>query len=222
MHPTLPSELKMDTLRPLAANVIGQAKDLAAHGMPHLRNLLREALRPMNCYYTNKIKGQHTEPPLIERALHQDFSAKPAEARKQRIAVAHSGTERWGEETFPAFDSVAFFEGSVVQAMHRHLHDQLSPQDLLQTNDDGNEEKITPGIRRDRGVKVGAHIPPDPAAVPQFMEEWTRGYRYARAGETAVIALTAAHHRLAWIHPFSMATDARRGCIRISVYRRLG
>jgi Fic family protein len=28
------------------------------------------------------------------------------------------------------------------------------------------------------------------------------GYRFARAGETAVIALAAAHHRLAWIHPF--------------------
>ncbi|MGV7244442.1 Fic family protein [Caballeronia sp. M23-90] len=202
MHPMLPSELKMDTLRPLAADVIGQAKDLAAHGMPRLRDLLREALRPMNSYYTNKIEGQHTEPLLIERALQEDFSAKPGEALKQRIAVAHIGTERWGEKTFPAFDSTAFFESSVVQAIHRHLHDQLSEQDLLQTGDDGKEEKITPGVWRDRGVKVGAHIPPDPATVPRFMEEWTRGYRYARAGETAVIALTAAHHRLAWIHPF--------------------
>ncbi|KQR76437.1 hypothetical protein ASG35_15335 [Burkholderia sp. Leaf177] len=202
MHPMLPSAVKMDTLRPLAADVIGQAKDLAAHGMPHLRDLLREALRPMNSYYTNKIEGQHTEPLLIERALNEDFSAKPGEAQKQRIAVAHIGTERWGEETFPTFDSTTFFDGSVVQAIHRHLHDQLSPQDLLQIGEDGQEEKISPGDWRERGVKVGAHIPPDPATVPRFMEEWTRGYRYSRAGETAVIALTAAHHRLAWIHPF--------------------
>jgi Fic family protein len=60
----------------------------------------------------------------------------------------------------------------------------------------------SPGLWRNRGAKVGAHIPPDPATVPLFMEEWYRGYRYARAGETAVIALMAAHHRLAWIHPF--------------------
>ena len=77
MHPMLPSALKMDALRPLAADVIGQAKDLAAHGMPHLRDLLREAMRPMNSYYTNKIEGQQTEPLLIERALQKDFSAKP-------------------------------------------------------------------------------------------------------------------------------------------------
>ena len=202
MHPLLPSEPKMDSLRPLAADVIGQAKDLAAHGMPHLRNLLREALRPMNSYYTNKIEGQHTEPLLIERALQKDFSSKPGEARKQRIAVAHIVTERWGEETFPTFDSNVFFEASVPQAIHQHLHDQLSPQDLLQIDDDGKEERITPGAWRDRGVKVGSHIPPDPATVPDFMDEWDRGYRYARAGETAVIALMAAHHRLAWIHPF--------------------
>jgi hypothetical protein len=55
MHPLLPSEPKLDSLRPLAVEVIGQAKDLAAHGMPHLRDLLREALRPMNSYYTNKL-----------------------------------------------------------------------------------------------------------------------------------------------------------------------
>jgi hypothetical protein len=52
------------------------------------------------------------------------------------------------------------------------------------------------------GGQGGAHIPPDPATVANFVEAWHRTYRYARAGETAVIALMAAHHRLAWIHPF--------------------
>jgi Fic family protein len=202
MHPLLPSEAKLDSLRPLAAEVIGQAKDLAAHGMPHLRDLLREALRPMNSYYTNKIEGQHTEPLLIEQAMRKDFSSKPAEARKQRIAVAHIATERWGETTFPSYDSTALFEASVPQDIHRLLHDQLSPDDLLQNDDEGSKELIVPGAWRERGVKVGAHTPPDPATVPDFMQEWHRGYRYARAGETAVLALMAAHHRLAWIHPF--------------------
>jgi Fic family protein len=202
MHPLLPSEPKLNSLRPLAAEVIGQAKDLAAHGMPHLRDLLREALRPMNSYYTNKIEGQHTEPLLIEQALQRDFSSKPAEARKQRIAVAHIVTERWAEETFPSFDSDTLFQSIVAQAIHRHLHDQLAPEDLIQTDDEGKEEKVTPGVWRDRGVKVGVHIPPDPAMVANFMEEWHRGYRYTRSGETALIGLMAAHHRLAWIHPF--------------------
>lgn len=202
MHPLLPSEKKMDDLRPLSAETIAQAKDLASQGMPHLRRLLRETLRPMNSFYTNKIEGQHTEPLLIERALAQDFSSKPDEARKQRIAVAHIHTERWGEAAYPAFNSNEFFNPAVVQDIHRHLHNQLEPDDLVQTGEDGNEKKIIPGEWRQEGVQVGRHIPPDPQTVPRFMEEWHKGYMYSRAGETAVIALMAAHHRLAWIHPF--------------------
>lgn len=202
MHPLLPSEKKMDDLRPIAAEVISQAKDLASHGMPHLRRLLRETLRPMNSFYTNKIEGQHTEPLLIERALAQDFSNKPEEARKQRIALAHINTERWGETAYPIFDSNEFFNPVVLQAIHRHLHTQLAPNDLVQTNEHGIETKIIPGEWRQEGVQVGRHIPPDPKTVPQFMDEWHKGYMYSRAGETAVIALMAAHHRLAWIHPF--------------------
>lgn len=89
MQPMLPGESKLNDLRPLAADLINKAKDLAAQGMPHLRALLRETLRPMNSFYTNKIEGQHTEPLLIERAMNKDFSSQPDEARKQRIAVAH-------------------------------------------------------------------------------------------------------------------------------------
>ena len=202
MHPLLPGDGKLNELRPMAAEVIGCAKDLAAQGMPHLRTLLRETLRPMNSFYTNKIEGQHTTPLLIERALSKNFSSKPDEAQKQRIAVAHIETERWGESAYPQFDAQTFFAPEVPQAIHRHLHAQLLDADLVQIDDDGMEEKVQPGIWRDKGVKVGQHIPPDPATVPLFMEEWHRGYRYSRSGENALIALMAAHHRLTWIHPF--------------------
>lgn len=202
MHPLLPGDDKLNELRPMAAEVISSAKDLAAHGMPHLRTLLRETLRPMNSFYTNKIEGQHTTPFLMERALHQNFSNKPDEAQKQRIAIAHIETERWCEAVYPQFDAQVFFTPEVPQAIHRHLHAQLLDEDLVQIDDDGTEEKVQPGVWRDKGVKVGQHIPPDPATVPRFMEEWDTGYRYSRAGENALIALMAAHHRLTWIHPF--------------------
>lgn len=202
MSPLLPGEASLNDLRPVAAEVISRAKDLAAQGMPHLRALLRETLRPMNSFYTNKIEGQHTTPLLIERALSKDFSSKPDEAQKQRIAVAHIETERWGEHAYAQFDAQTFFAPDVPQAIHRHLHAQLLDADLIQSGDDGVEEKVLPGVWRDKGVKVGQHIPPDPASVPGFMAEWYHGYRYSRAGESALITLMAAHHRLTWIHPF--------------------
>jgi len=202
MLPMLPGEHKLDDLRLLAAKVIAGAGELAAHGMPQLRALLREALRPMNSYYTNKIEGQHTEPLLIERAMRQDFSRSPDEARRQRIAIAHIDTERWSETVWTSFDSTTFFTQETVREIHRHLHAQLLPQDLAQQGDNGETAAVSPGEWRTRGVKVHRHVPPDPSCIDAFMQKWHEGYRFARAGETAVIALAAAHHRLAWIHPF--------------------
>jgi Fic family protein len=202
MQPLLPGEHKLEGLRLLAAEVIAGAGDLAAHGMLRLRALLREALRPMNSYYTNKIEGQHTEPLLIERAMQHDFSGKPDEARRQRIAVAHIETERWSETVWPSFDADMFFTGDAVRAIHRHLHGQLQPDDLLQEDGDGQVAEVLAGEWRTGGVQVGRHISPDPASIPAFIDAWHDGYRRARAGETALIALGAAHHRLAWIHPF--------------------
>ncbi|HTH74634.1 MAG TPA: Fic family protein [Trinickia sp.] len=202
MTPMLPGEHKLDALRLLAADVIRGAGDLAAHGMPRLRALLRDALRPMNSYYTNKIEGQHTEPLLIQRAMRRDFSGSPDEARRQRVAVAHIETERWSETVWTSFDSEAFFAPETVSDIHRHLHAQLQPEDLAQEGDNGDAAAVTPEAWRTHGVRVGRHVPPGPADIPAFMQAWQAGYRYARSGETAVIALAAAHHRLAWIHPF--------------------
>ncbi|WP_321787216.1 Fic family protein [Paraburkholderia sp. J94] len=202
MQPLMPGEHRLDVLRPRAAQVVAESGQLAAQGMPRLRTLLREALRPMNSYYTNKIEGQHTEPLLIEQALQRDFSSQPDEARRQRIALAHIETERWSEAAWPQFDSASHFAPVTVRDIHRHLHAQLRPDDLQQKDDEDRMIAVDPGEWRTRGVQVGRHIPPDPAAIPAFMDAWQAGYQYARAGETALIALGAAHHRLTWIHPF--------------------
>jgi Fic family protein len=202
MQPLMPGEHRLDALRPRAAQVIAESAGLAAQGMPRLRALLREALRPMNSYYTNKIEGQHTEPLLIEQAMQRDFSSKPDEARRQRIALAHIETERWSEAAWPHFDSARHFAPDTIRAIHRHLHAQLHPDDLQQKDDENRLIAVDPGEWRNQGVQVGRHIPPDPAAIPAFMGAWQAGYHYARAGETALIALGAAHHRLTWIHPF--------------------
>ncbi|MBC3832998.1 Fic family protein [Undibacterium amnicola] len=202
MHPLLPSGAKVDALRPLAAQLISRAKDLPAQGLPQLRSLLRETLRPMNSFYTNKIESQHTTPLLIAQAMNRDFSMQPDEARKQRVAIAHIETERSGELHYPIFDAATFFKPEIVQAIHAHLHAQLTLDDLTQISDEGIQQIVHPGEWREAGVKVGQHIPPDPATVPLFMEAWCQAYERSAAGENALIALIAAHHRLTWIHPF--------------------
>ena len=203
MFPMLPGERRLGELRELAAVLISRAKDLPAAGEPPLGRLLRDVVRPMNAYYSNKIEGLQADPILIERALHQDFSSGPDEASRQRLALAHIETERWGEAAYPRYVPTQLFTASSVQGIHEHLYQQLLPEDRIQHWEDGREEHVEPGRLRSAFVKVGSHVPPAPEAIPRFLEEWSRQYQPARSDELAVIALMAAHHRLAWIHPFA-------------------
>ncbi len=61
---------------------------------------------------------------------------------------------------------------------------------------------MVPGEVRQRGVAVGRHEAPTAESLPRFIERWQQVYGGVRRGEASVVALAAAHHRLAWTHPF--------------------
>jgi Fic family protein len=61
--------------------------------------------------------------------------------------------------------------------------------------------QIIPGELRHRDVQVGQHIGISPGAVPRFLRRFEEVF--STLGESdSVRATAAAHHRLAWIHPF--------------------
>ena len=61
--------------------------------------------------------------------------------------------------------------------------------------------RVVPGELRTRDVVVGTHVAVSPAAVPRFLERFEEGYgRLSRTD--SIVGAAAAHHRLAWIHPF--------------------
>jgi Fic family protein len=171
---------------------------------------LREALRPMNSYYTNKIEGQHTSPLLIENAMRKDFSQRPDEARKQRAAMSCMLAESWAEATLGSPGELAngggFFKQDIICDLHRAMYRHLPVEDRMVHGNhaDGSDwtEIVEPGGLRTHEVQVGQHFPPGKDALGSFLEAFWRGYRFELKGERAVIAILAAHHRLAWIHPF--------------------
>jgi Fic family protein len=73
------------------------------------------------------------------------------------------------------------------------------PSDDL-TLSDGT--RLVPGEMRQRGVAVGRHEAPAWESLPRFLARWTEAYAGVRRGEASIVALAAAHHRLAWMHPF--------------------
>ncbi|HEY5329392.1 MAG TPA: Fic family protein [Acidobacteriaceae bacterium] len=160
---------------------------------------LADLVRSMNCYYSNLIEGHDTHPIDIERALKNDYSADAKKRDLQLEAKAHITVQQWIDG--------GGLKGRVADAgsireIHRRFC-ELVPDDLLWIEDPTTKKrlKVIPGDLRDRDVEVGNHVAISPGALPRFLQRFEEVYSKLGKTET-IIATAAAHHRLAWIHPF--------------------
>ncbi len=206
-EPLLPADSVLGSLLERSSDLSRAATALGNTAGQTAQLELRKLLRSMNSYYTNRIEGEHTRPSDIERALQQDFSAQADLARKQRLAVAHIRTEAVCEAELDhrrtqgeATDAAArwLYTPEALTWLHAQLFDGLPASDL--TLADGSQ--MVPGQFRQRAVAVGRHEAPTAASLPLFLARWAEVYGRARRGEASIVALAAAHHRLAWTHPF--------------------
>src|SRR5208282_4054893 len=87
--------------------------------------------------------------------------------------------------------------------LHREFYTRLPEPLHWAVTKSGQRYQIQPGGLRDFMVDVGKHTPPDFAALPKFLNRFHSFYGDKYILETdRLIAIAAAHHRLAWIHPF--------------------
>lgn len=202
-EPLMPAEFGIEPLLERASDLTRAATLLGPAAQTGLREM-KTLLRSMNSFYTNKIEGEHTRPVDIERALNQDYSSDADLARKQRLAVAHIRAELSCEAELDARrlagedPSRWLYSAEALTWMHAQLFQGLPEQDL--TLIDGSI--MTPGLLRTHPVAIGRHEAPTPPAVPAFVDRWAQAYGQVRRGEASIVAAAAAHHRLAWIHPF--------------------
>jgi Fic family protein len=160
---------------------------------------LASLVRSMNCYYSNLIEGHDTHPIDIERALNGEYSNDAKKRDLQLEARAHIAVQQWIDDGGLRGRAVT---ADAIREIHRRFCEHL-PADLLWVEDPATKEKIEviPGEFRHRDVAVGDHIPVSPGAVPRFLRRFEEVY--SRLGKTeTILATAAAHHRLAWIHPF--------------------
>lgn len=199
MEPLLPGEHRQGLLLEQAGDLIRAADKLTGMCQPGALTGLRTLLRAMNSYYSNKIEGQHTLPLELEQALRNDYSQDADKARRQRLAVAHMATEAKLESLWSSWRNPTIWSAQMVCDIHQDLFARLPVEDRLL--DDGVTVLI-PGELRSQEVSVGRHAAPQAEQVPAFLDRWGDVYGAARRGEQYVLAIAAAHHRLAWIHPF--------------------
>lgn len=182
---------------------------------PAILGSLATLVRSMNCYYSNLIEGQDTHPIDIERALKNDYSTDPRERNLQLEARAHVAVQQWIDAGGLSGKAVA---ADSIRAIHRRFYEEL-PDDLKSVEDPTTRERVPviPGELRRRHVQVGLHVAVSPGAVPRFLERFQEVYGRLGKADT-VLSAAAAHHRLAWIHPF---TDGNGRVMRLMSHATL-
>jgi len=95
-------------------------------------------------------------------------------------------------------------EQSFLCWIHRSFYEHL-PDELLEVKSPSGEllDKVVPGKLRHREVQVGKHIPPTAKYLNNFLDRFNQIYSPEGKNDIEKIIISAAaHHRLAWIHPF--------------------
>ena len=201
MEPLLISEGSREraTLTDLALELAQKSAGFRRSLPESLLTSMADLVRSMNCYYSNLIEGHNTHPIDIERALKGDYSTDAKKRDLQLEAKAHITVQQWIDSG--GLKGRALMADSIRETHRRFC--ELLPDDLLWIEDPATKKKIkvTPGALRDRDVAVGNHVPVSPPAVPRFLERFEEVYGHLGKTET-ILAAAAAHHRLAWIHPF--------------------
>lgn len=191
-EPLLLSERQLEDVGTVAERVVSGSVTLATAAHETTRAALRDLVRKMNSFYSNRIEGLSTHPCNIEMALQNDFSPRPDEARLQRIALAHIAAEKELVEDRSALRSTFLTDA------HRAFYARLEPDD--RRSDNG--EVIIPGQIRTQDVHVGRHIPPKASSLSVFLKRLNDVYGSSRGWEQILINTACAHHRVAWVHPF--------------------
>jgi Fic family protein len=215
MEPLLPAEHRLGALLEQAHDLIRNADQLMGKCEPGALDGLRSLLRAMNSYYSNRIEGQHTLPVEIEQALRNDYSTNADKARRQRLAVAHMAAEQALEQRWAQWGADQIWSSQMLCDIHQDLFARLSEADRTLAPGD----VLQPGALRDQEVSVGRHAAPAVQALPGFLARWGGFYAGVRRGEMQVLAVAAAHHRLAWIHPFR---DGNGRVARLHTHLALG
>ena len=207
-EPLLPSQ-NLAELGEATRRIFEMSAALRASASPEARSALREIVRSMNSYYSNRIEGQATHPANIERALQHNFSDKPDVAKRQRVALAHIEAERELEGAV-AKEAQALSSAFLCQA-HKSLYSRLPEED--RTTDDGRV--VVPGELRVHEVAVGRHQPPAWKSIPLFLSRMDDVYGRLHGVDAVIYTIAAAHHRMAWTHPFE---DGNGRAVRLQTH----
>jgi len=186
-------------------DLTGRASTLGAALHPSTARQLASLVRVMNSYYSNLIEGHITRPRDIERALSGDLDVDEGRRNLQIEAAAHVRVQAHIDQLYAAGALPDPVSVPFIKSLHEAFY-QDAPEAMLLIKGKHHTFKMEPGRFRDRpeqDVEVGRHIPPDSERVAAFMDHFAQRYANNTLGAAGkILAISAAHHRFNYIHPF--------------------
>ncbi len=194
----------MGALSKLTVQILMKSGELKkALPSSQVRSEIARLVCAMNSYYSNLIEGHKTLPRDIERAMRQSFAEDATDRRNQELSVAHIKAEQALRDRLRKEPCTDVFSSEFVCWIHGEFYSHLPKAEWVATSKEGKRYPLDPGEMRQYNVSVGRHVPPAFESLNGFMRRFHAFYGSDSIAATdRLIALAAAHHRLAWIHPF--------------------
>ena len=206
MEPLFPND-ETGKLEHLATELIRKSAMLSGAMNSITRKALADFLRPMNSYYSNLIEGHDTHPIDIERALNNDFSEDKEKRDRQKEARAHIMVhEEISREIKDKESGIVVSSVDYLNSIHKRFYEHLPSSFKEVKSREGETKIVEPGALRTDEVEVGRHKGPYSGSLDLFMDRFQKFYDPEsinnRSKTRRIISIAAAHHRLAWIHPY--------------------
>lgn len=200
MEPMMPAEGEQ-VLEDKVVELLKKASSLAGRINSEVRVNIGILVRSMNCYYSNLIEGHNTHPRDIEKALHNDYSTSKEKRILQLEAIAHIAVQEMIDKNAAILNPASV---ETLQWIHKEFYSRLPKELCWVTNPDNNKQiLVESGVFRNGEVKVGRHMPPIASSLPNFLHRFEEAYNPANLSKVKqIIAVSASHHRLLWIHPY--------------------
>lgn len=202
MEPLLPED-RDGKLAGLALEVLRRAERLHSALHPVTRSGVVDLVRSMNSYYSNLIEGHRTTPRDIDAALRQEFAGNREQRELQQLHWAHVETQRWMESELTHRKPADICSAEFLCQVHREFYRRLPEGFQVLEEESGRKHRVEPGALRRAVVSVGHHVAPAYERLPEFLKRFADFYApCVQNTPQGLVAAAAAHHRLAWIHPF--------------------
>ncbi len=194
----IPSELIL-----LAEKVCIESAKMTASYSPAVLDSIKELLRKVNSYYSNKIESEGTHPIDIDRAMNMDFDQDKHKRDLQELSLVYIDVQKEIESMADSSPQNPFSREFILD-LHYKLYSKSTMKSFLEIEHQGESIAMIAGKFRERNVIVGRHVAPNFQEIDSLFNQYESFYKiypYFTQAKKLIYAIVS-HHKLTWIHPF--------------------